>query len=103
LVDFAKYDSLIQDLTLIESEIAAIVEKLRVSTQREQELEIQLAKAKQENAVLIKRISELEHQLENTQIKSENEYFGSLNTKEKEVLKQKIQNLITRIEYHLSS
>lgn len=102
-MDFAKYDSLIQDLTLIESEIAAIVEKLRVSTQREQELEIQLAKAKQENAVLIKRISELEHQLENTQIKSENEYFGSLNTKEKEVLKQKIQNLITRIEYHLSS
>ncbi|MCL6493384.1 MAG: hypothetical protein K6T54_01260 [Ignavibacterium sp.] len=102
-MDFAKYDSLIQDLTLIESEIAAIVEKLRVSTQREQELEIQLVKAKQENAVLIKRISELEHQLENTQIKSENEYFGSLNTKEKEVLKQKIQNLITRIEYHLSS
>lgn len=102
-MDFAKYDSLIQDLTLIESEISAIAEKLRVSTQREQELEIQLAKAKQENAVLIKRISELEHQLENTQIKSENEYFGSLNTKEKEVLKQKIQNLITRIEYHLSS
>lgn len=102
-MDFAKYDSLIQDLTLIESEISAIAEKLRVSTQREQELEIQLAKAKQENAVLIKRISELEHQLENTQIKSENEYFGSLNTKEKEVLRQKIQNLITRIEYHLSS
>lgn len=102
-MDFAKYDSLIQDLTLIESEIAAIVEKFRVSSQREQELEIQLAKSKQENAVLIKRISELEHQLENTQIKSENEYFGSLNTKEKEVLKQKIQNLITRIEYHLSS
>jgi predicted nuclease with TOPRIM domain len=103
LVDFAKYDSLIQDLTLIESEVAAIVEKLRLSTQREQELEIQLAKAKQENAMLVKRISELEHQLENTQIKTENEYFGSLNTKEKEVLKQKIQNLITRIEYHLSS
>lgn len=102
-MDFAKYDSLIQDLTLIESEISAIAEKLRVSTQKEQELEIQLAKAKQENAVLIKRISELEHQLENTQIKSENEYFGSLNMKEKEVLKQKIQNLITRIEYHLSS
>lgn len=103
MVDFAKYDSLIQDLTLIESEVAAIVEKLRLSTQREQELEIQLAKAKQENAMLVKRISELEHQLENTQIKTENEYFGSLNTKEKEVLKQKIQNLITRIEYHLSS
>ncbi|MGQ9798029.1 MAG: hypothetical protein ACUVRG_01875 [Ignavibacterium sp.] len=102
-MDFAKYDSLIQDLTLIESEISTIVEKLRVSTQREQELEIQLAKAKQENAVLMKRINELEHQLENTQIKSENEYFGSLNSKEKEVLKQKIQNLITRIEYYLSS
>lgn len=103
MFDFTKYDALIQDLTLIESEIAAIVEKLRVSTEREQELEIQLAKARQENAVLLKRISELEHQLENSQIRSENEYFGSLNTKEKEVLKQKIQNLITRIEYHLSS
>ncbi|MCX8106569.1 MAG: hypothetical protein N3D80_11940 [Ignavibacterium album] len=103
MFDFTKYDALIQDLTLIESEIAAIVEKLHVSSQREQELEIQLAKVKQENAVLLKRINELEHQLENSQIKSENEYFGSLNTKEKEVLKQKIQNLITRIEYHLSS
>lgn len=103
MFDFTKYDALIQDLTLIESEVAAIVEKLRISTEREQELEIQLAKAKQENAVLLKRINELEHQLENSQIKSENEYFGSLNTKEKEVLKQKIQNLITRIEYHLSS
>lgn len=103
MFDFTKYDALIQDLTLIESEIAAIVEKLRVSTEREQELEIQLAKARQENAVLLKRINELEHQLENSQIESENEYFGSLNTKEKEVLKQKIQNLITRIEYHLSS
>ncbi|AFH49151.1 Hypothetical protein IALB_1441 [Ignavibacterium album JCM 16511] len=103
MFDFTKYDALIQDLTLIESEVAAIVEKLRVSTEREQELEIQLAKAKQENAVLLKRINELEHQLENSRIKSVNEYFGSLNTKEKEVLKQKIQNLITRIEYHLSS
>ncbi|GMU96487.1 MULTISPECIES: hypothetical protein [Ignavibacterium] len=103
MFDFTKYDSLLQDLTLIESEIAAIVEKFRVSTQREQELEIQLAKVKQENAVLLKRINELEHQLENSQVKSENEYFGTLNPKEKEVLKQKIQNLITRIEYHLSS
>lgn len=103
MFDFTKYDALIQDLTLIESEVAAIVEKLRVSSQREQNLEIQLAKVKQENALLLKRISELEHQLENSQIKSENEYFGTLNPREKEALKQKIQNLITRIEYHLSS
>lgn len=103
MFDFTKYDAIIQDLTLIESEVASISEKLRISKEREQELEIQLAKTKQENAVLLKRINELEHQIESSQIKSENQYFGSLNTKEKEVLKQKIQNLITRIEYHLSS
>lgn len=101
--EFTKYDALIQDLTLIESEVAAIVEKYRISSERMQELEIQLAKVKQENSVLLKRVNELEHQLENSHIKSENDYFSSLNTKEKEVLKQKIQNLITRIEYHLSS
>lgn len=103
MFDFTKYDALIQDLSLIESEVAAIVEKLRITSEREKELEIQLAKVKQENALLLKRINELEHQIENEQVKSENEFFTSLNTKEKEALKQKIQNLITRIEYHLSS
>lgn len=103
MFDFTKYDALIQDLSLIESEIAAIIEKLRISEEREKELEIQVAKLRQENAILSKKVNELEHQLENSQSNDQTEFFASLNSKEKELLKQKIQNLITRIEYHLSS
>lgn len=50
-----------------------------------------------------KKVNELEQQLENTKVSSENDVFGSLSQKEKDALKIKIQDLISKLEYHISS
>jgi len=104
LVDLVKYDSLIRDLSAIESEIATLGNKLQDTLERKTELEIQIAKLKQDNSFLQKKIVDIEQELVNMQQQEEeNNIINSLNNKERESLKQKIQDLISKIDGHLSS
>lgn len=103
MVDLAKYDSLIQDLTSIEAEIATIGNKLKDTEERKTELEIQVTKLRQENSFLQKRIIELEQEILLSKQDEQGNVFNTLNTKEKENLKLKIQDIISKIDYHLSS
>lgn len=103
MVDLAKYDSLIQDLSLIEAEVYTLIEKLRDKEERETELEIQLAKYRQENSYLQKRILEIEQDLEFLKEDKEGNILNTLNSKERETLKLKLQDIISRIDYHLSA
>ena len=102
MVDLAKYDSLIQDLSTIEAEIATIGHKLQDVEERKTELEIELAKLKQENSYLQKKMLELEQELANTKESKEGNIFNTLNSKEKETIKSKLQDIISKIDYHLS-
>jgi len=103
LSDISKYESTLNDLTLIESEVAILVEKLRVTTESLKEKEVQFAMLKQENQHLNKRISELEFELENIKQNNQNLNTEFVSTIDNEVLKEKIKNLISRIDFHLSS
>jgi predicted nuclease with TOPRIM domain len=103
LVDLAKYDSLIQDLSSIEAEIATIGNKLKDTEERKTELEIQIAKLRQDNSFLQKKIIELEQEILLTKQDEEGNIFNTLNSKEKENLKLKLQDIISKIDYHLSS
>jgi len=103
LVDLAKYDSLIQDLSTIEAEVSALTEKLRDKEERETELEIQLTKLHQENSYLQKRILEIEQDVEFLKEDKEGNILNTLNSKERETLKLKLQDLISKIDYHLSA
>lgn len=104
MVDLVKYDSLIRDLSAIESEIATLGNKLQDTLERKTELEIQIAKLKQDNSFLQKKIVDIEQELVNMQQQEEeNNIINSLNNKERESLKQKIQDLISKIDGHLSS
>jgi predicted nuclease with TOPRIM domain len=103
LVDLAKYDSLIQDLTAIEAEIATLGNKLKDTEERKTELEIQIAKLRQDNSFLQKKIIELEQEILLSKQDEEGNIFNTLNTKEKENLKLKLQDIISKIDYHLSS
>jgi hypothetical protein len=58
---------------------------------------------REENKILLQRIEALEKQLEEDKNNSLNSLFGSLQNNEKEELKNKIQNLVSRIDSHLSS
>lgn len=103
MVDLAKYDSLIQDLTAIEAEIATLGNKLKDTEQRKTELEIQIAKLRQDNSFLQKKIIELEQEILLSKQDVEGNVFNTLNSKEKENLKLKLQEIISKIDYHLSS
>ena len=103
MVDLAKYDSIIHDLSAIESEIATLGNKLRDTEERKTELEIQVAKLRQDNSVLQKKIIELEQEILLSKQDEEGNIFNTLNTKEKENLKLKLQDIISKIDFHLSS
>jgi predicted nuclease with TOPRIM domain len=103
LIDLAKYDSLIQDLSSIEAEIATLGNKLKDTEERKTELEIQTAKLRQDNSFLQKKIIELEQEILLTKQGEEGNIFNTLNSKEKENLKLKLQDIISKIDYHLSS
>ncbi len=103
MVDLAKYDLLIQDLTAIEAEIATLGNKLKDTEERKTELEIQNAKLRQDNSFLQKKIVELEQEILLSKEDEEGNIFNTLNTKEKENLKLKLQDIISKIDFHLSS
>ena len=103
MVDLAKYDSLIQDLATIEAEIATMSNKLRDTEERKTELEIELSESRQENTYLQKKLVEIEQQLADFKEESQGKIFNTLNSKEKETIKLKLQDIISKIDYHLSS
>lgn len=103
MVDLAKYDSIIHDLSAIEAEIATIGSKLRDNEERKTELEIQVAKLRQDNSLLQKKVIELEQEILLSKQDEEGNIFNTLNSKEKENLKLKLQNIISKIDFHLSS
>lgn len=67
------------------------------------DLEKLLEESKKENMVLTHKIVKLQGELEHFQQKNESIVFNSLNLKEKEELKVKLQDLISRINFHLSA
>ena len=63
-------------------------------------------RAKKEITLLSQKIVNLESELEKArseQNEQEGKLYNLLNTKETETLKIKLQNLISRIDYHLST
>lgn len=100
-MDHAKYESLINDLSSIEAEVATLKDKLSDNYSRSDEMEEITQRFKQENSLLKSKLTELEIEIEN--LKKEPDTFNILNSKERETLKTKIQDLISRIDYHLSA
>ncbi|HRP93284.1 MAG TPA: hypothetical protein PLH53_10355 [Ignavibacteriaceae bacterium] len=93
MVDLAKYDSIIHDLSSIEAEIATIGNKLKDTEQRKTELEIQVAKLRQDNSILQKKMIEYEQEILLSKQDEEGNIFNTL----------KLQDIISKIDFHLSS
>ncbi len=98
-----KYETLINDLNTLESHITILKNQYSDTLERNRELEAALEKAKQDNTALYQRIAELESEVNELKSKAEGIGFGSMNLEERESLKTRLQELISRIDYHLSS
>jgi len=103
LPDSAKYEALLNDLNSIETQANVLANKCKDLLSTNQELEEFANKAKRDITILTQKIVNLEDEIENVKTESEGKLSNLLNTKETETLKIKLQNLISRIDYHISS
>jgi SMC interacting uncharacterized protein involved in chromosome segregation len=100
-VDLAKYETLISDLGKLESQVEILKNKYADTLERNQELEVSANEVQQDKNLLHQKISELESELEEIKLKSEE--TSKLNLEEREEIKTKIKILISRLDKHLSS
>ena len=100
----AKYESLLNDLSTLESQITILKNQYGDLNGRNKELDIALEKTKQDNTSLYQRISSLEEEINYLKSKAEQGFgSGTLNAEEREEMKLKIKDLINRINFHLSA
>jgi predicted nucleic acid-binding Zn-ribbon protein len=100
LVDLAKYETLISDLGKLESHVEILKNKYSDTLGRNKELEVSINEMQQDKNLLHQKISEMESELEDIKLKSEEK--SKLNLEEREEIKSKIRDLISRIDKHLS-
>lgn len=99
----SKQDILLKDITNVQSQVTTLVNKYRDLTQLNEKLETEVGKLRKEKADLVEKISGLESEAGNTNNQPGLESFNSLDEEERENLKNKIDNLISRIDFHISS
>ena len=100
MVDLAKYETLISDLGKLESYVEILKNKYSDTVERNKELEVSMNEIQQDKNLLHQKISEMESELEDITLKSEEK--SKLNLEEREEIKSKIRILISRIDKHLS-
>ena len=100
-MDLAKYETLISDLSALESQVEILKNKYSDTLERNKELEVSLNEIQQDKNILHEKISELESELEEIKLKVEEK--SKLNLEDREELKIKIKDLITRVDRHLST
>jgi cell division protein FtsB len=103
LNELSKYESIINDLSLIETQAEVLKNKAKDIELRNSKVERTIEQLKAENTSLSQKVVKLEGEIDKLMGKSELNIFNTLTSKEKETLKSKIENLINKIDYHLSS
>ena len=101
MVDLAKYETLISDLSKLESQVEILKDKYNDTVDRNKELEVSLNEIQQDKNLLHQKISELELEIE--EVKQTSEENSKINNEEREELKSKIRDLISRIDKHITS
>jgi hypothetical protein len=103
LSETSKYESLLNDISTIETQVSVIKNKYKDTREHTRELEDLVIKLKKENTELLKKIEKFETEIIKSREEKEINILNSLNLKERETLKIKLQNLLQKIEYHLSA
>ncbi|HKB85582.1 MAG TPA: hypothetical protein VKD08_05390 [Ignavibacteriaceae bacterium] len=97
--DLTKHEVLLNELSEIQTLVAELINSKKTLLEEKTRLERSFSGLREENKMLLQQIEALEKNGNN----SLNSIFGSLDNNEKEELKNKIQNLVNRIDLHLSS
>ena len=98
-----KNEILLNELSAIETQLSILIHKNKELIAKIGNQEIELLHMRNENSILQQRIISLENEIKSPGNDGDNNLFNSLNLKERENLKVKLQNLLSKIDYHLSS
>lgn len=104
MAELSKYDMFLEELSSLEKEIYYFIQKGAELIEANQALSNRINQLEKENETLKKRLSEIESKISRSMFNEEN-LFGveRFNAEEREALKNKISELIARIDYHLRS
>jgi predicted nucleic acid-binding Zn-ribbon protein len=98
-----KYENLISDLSTVESQITILKNQYADANKRIKELDIALEKSKQDNTTLYQKIAAMEEEINFLKNKTEQGIgLNAMDSEERESLKVRLQELIKRINYHMS-
>ena len=103
MADSTKHEILLNELSAIEAQLSALIHKNKELMVKLGDHEMELLRLRNENSMLEQKIMSLESDVKAPKNDGDNNIFNSLNLKERENLKVKLQNLLSKIDYHLSS
>lgn len=92
------------ELSSLEKQIYKFVQRSNELTEQNKSLLKKIKQLENENEVLKLKVEDMESKLNNTYIDSENSQFNKIfDEGEKERIKEKINDLLTKIDFHLRS
>jgi len=104
LPDSSKYDFFMDELSSLEKQVYKFLQKTSDVSEENKTLQKRIKQLEKENEVLKLKVDDVEAKLNNAFIDLENSQIGNLfNDDEKLELKNKINDLITKIDFHLRS
>ncbi len=102
--DSSKYDLFMDELSSLEKQVYKFLQKTNDVNEENKTLQKRIKQLEKENEVLKLKVDDVEAKLNNAFVDLENSQFGNLfNDDEKLELKNKINDLITKIDFHLRS
>ncbi|KUO59026.1 hypothetical protein APF79_10365 [bacterium BRH_c32] len=101
--DASKYDLFIDELNALEKQVYYFIQSSGELEEANNALKEKYNKIKSENLMLTEKINELEKKLSDPLVKGVRELKDSVEAEGKEDLKNKIDELIEIIDYHLRS
>ncbi len=101
--ELTKHDYFMEELNSLEKRIYAFVQKHNEIVNENSELKATIKKLEKENEVLNLKLEELEEKITKISNGDFDLQFADMSPEEKQNLKNKIGDLISRIDYHLRS
>ncbi|MEG8945729.1 hypothetical protein [Rosettibacter firmus] len=104
MAEVTKYDMFLEELNALEKDIYYFIQKGNEIIEANQALNNRIVQLEKENEILKKRLAEIENKLSKSNISQDNLFsLEKISIEERESLKNKISELIAKIDYHLRS
>ncbi len=103
MAELSKTELFLNELSNLESMASILTHKLNEAFEQNKELEKVVVQLKEENQNLRERFMDLEEELEHVSSVKDSNLLSTLSFEERENLKVKIKDLITRLDFHISS